>query len=305
MTMYALQPVDITNSMILSSSAIETYPEWTSGAVFAKGERCIIQSQLSEYESLVEGNQGRNPLTTLGTHWERSGPSNRGAMFDKSVTTMTTAAGALDVALNPLRAFNAVGFVNVRGSTIRLVVRDAIGGNIVLDRTELLDLTPIADWFDYFFAPFDDVRTEVIFRNIPPYATGVAEVSVTGAVAGVGSMVLGTMHEIGGTLYDASFGITDYSQLEEDRWGNVSLADGETGYARNMDLQVLVKNNRLNYVARLLAQLRRTPTLWIGSEDQRFQPLIVYGFVRSWRAAIPYPNESLIDLQIRGMNDVI
>lgn len=305
MTMYALQPVDITNSMILSSSATETYPEWTSGAVFAKGQRCIIQSHLSEYESLVDGNQGRNPLTNLGTYWVRSGPSNKGAMFDKSVTTMTTGEDGLTVVLNPLRPFNAVGFVNTRGAQIRLVVRDAIGGNIVFDQTETLIVRNTVSWFGYFFGRFDDVRTEIIFRNIPPHATGVAEVTVTGAGVGIGAMVLGTMHEIGYTLYDASFGITDYSQLEEDRWGNITLAEGETNYARNMDLQVVVKNTRLNYVARLLAQLRRTPTLWVGLEDPLFQPLIVYGFVRSWRAAIPYPNESLIDLQIKGMNDVI
>lgn len=305
MTMYALQPVDVTNSMILSSTAVEAYPEWTSVATFSKGQRCIVQSQLSEYESLVDGNQGRSPLTNLGTYWVRSGPSNRGAMFDKSVNTMTTGEDGLSVVLNPLRPFNAVGFVNARGAAVRLVVRDAIGGNVVFDRTEALIIRNTTSWFSYFFGRFDDVRTEVIFRDIPPHATGVAEVTVTGVGAGIGSMVLGTMHEIGCTQYDASFGITDYSQLEEDRWGNVSLAEGETSYARNMDIQVMVKNTRLNYVARILAQLRRTPTLWIASEDPRFQPLIVYGFVRSWRAAIPYPNESLIDMQIRGMNDVI
>lgn len=304
MTLLALQPVDVTNSMILSSSAVETYPEWTSGAVFAKGQRCIIQSQLSEYESLVDGNQGRNPLTNIGTYWVRSGPSNKGAMFDKSVTTMTTGEGPLTVEINPLRTFNAVGFVNVRGSRIRLIVRDSIGGNIVYDKTEALILRPVFSWFQYFFTPFDDVRTEVVFRDIPQYPTAVAEVIVEGASVGVGGMILGTIHEMGCVLYDASFGITDYSQLEEDRWGNVSLADGDTAYARNMDLQVMVNKNRVAYVSRLLAQLRRTPTLWIGSEDPDY-PLIVFGFVRSWRGAIRYPTRTLFDVQIRGMNDVI
>lgn len=304
MTLLALQPVDITDSMILSSDAVETHPEWTSGAVFAKGERCIIQSQLSEYESLVDGNQGHDPLTSLGTYWVRSGPSNKGAMFDKSVTTRTTGEGPFSVEVAPGRAFNAVGFVNMQGSKVRLIVRDSVGGSIVYDRTAPLTTRSVFSWFQYFFTPFDDVRTEVVFRGIPQYPTAVAEVIVDGANVGIGAMILGTTHEMGVVLYDASFGITDYSQLEEDQWGNVSLADSDTAYARNMDLQVVVNKNRVAYVSRLLAQLRRTPTLWIGSEDPDY-PLIVFGFVRSWRGVIRYPNESLIDLQIRGMNDVI
>src|SRR5690606_38737587 len=137
------------------------------------------------------------------------------------------------VEIKPLRTVKAAGFVNVRSSRIRLIVRDAIGGNIVYDKTEARIMRPVFSWLQYFFTPFDDVRSEVIFRDIPQYPTAVAEVIVEGASVGVGGMILGTIHEMGCVLYDASFGITDFSQLEEDRWGNVSLADGDTAYARN------------------------------------------------------------------------
>lgn len=302
--MYALQPVPITAGKIISSNAVEQHDEWDIGDTYAKGERAVIESELSEYESLADANTGNDPRTTLGSKWLRSGPSNKGAMFDKSVSTMTTATNDLTVVVAPGVVTNALGFVNLQGAMLDVTVRDGSGGDVVYQRSESLDGSIVLDWYGYFFAPFN-ARTEVVMTDVPPYASAHIEAKVTGGGAvGVGVMIVGNIHEIGWTQYDAAFGINDYSQLEEDRWGNATFAEGTT-YSRNMDLQVMVKNVRLHYVARLLAQLRQTPTLWIGSQDPRYQPLIVFGFVRSWRAAIPYPNESLIDLQIKGMNDVI
>lgn len=296
--MYALQPVNLVPANIVSSTALDQHSAWVAGS-YSKGERRTLGQ--SVWESLVDDNTSEPGADA--TKWVLVGPTNAWAMFDKSVNTVTTATEELRVVVAPGVVTNALGFVNLMGGQLSVVVRDGPDGEIVSQRTESLDGTILNDWYDYFFAPFD-FRTEVVMTDMPPYMAAHIEVTITGGgEVGVGAMIVGSVHEIGGVLYDAGFGINDYSQVQEDKWGNIELTEGN--YARSMDLQVMVRNTRLHYVTRLLARLRQTPTLWIGSKDPRYQPLIIFGFVKSWRAAIPYPNESLIDVQIRGMNDVI
>lgn len=296
--MYALQPVNLAPVNIVSSTAVEQHSAWVAGS-YSNGERRTLGQ--SVWESLVDTNTsepGTDPAK-----WIRVGPTNVWAMFDKSVNTVTTATEELSVTVAPGVVTNALGFANLQGAQLEVTVRDGPAGPVFFQKTESLDGTILSDWYDYFFAPFD-FRTEVVMTDVPPYSTAHIEAKITGGgEVGVGAMIVGSAHEIGDVLHDAGFGINDYSQAEEDKWGNIELTEGN--YTRSMDLQVMVRNTRLHYVTRLLARLRQTPTLWIGSKDPRYQPLIIFGFVKSWRAAIPYPNESLIDIQIRGMNDVI
>ena len=61
-------------------------------------------------------------------------------------------------------------------------------------------------------------------------------------------------------------------------------------------------NGQANSVKRALRSLRAKPTLYVGTPDSRFIELFVaFGWVRSHRVAVQYPNHSLIDIEIGAL----
>ena len=156
------------------------------------------------YESLIAGNLNKQPDTNPN-NWLDLGASNKTAMFDLQVNTQTTATTSLTVSFKPGSSFNAVSFLNLIGNMISITVKDSPTGAVVYTETINLDnsVNTVLDWYTYFFEDFD-IRTEVVFQNIPPYVNGVIEVIIsgsTGAPVAIGACSVGTMIELGDTQY--------------------------------------------------------------------------------------------------------
>jgi hypothetical protein len=291
-----IRPIAITPDKILSSTATESVSAWNIATTYADGNTVLYQDNI--YESLQNSNTGNNPATA-STFWLKIAPSNKTAMFDNEVNTQTTGTSPLVVEVQPMRIFNSVGFVNVEANTIQLKVYDEPAGTVVFDETIDLDDSDILDWYSYFFAEFD-LRNDAVFDNIPPYATGVAEVTVTsGATVKVGGMILGNLLDVGLTQYGLNYGIRDYSIKETDDFGNTTFV--RRNFSKRMEPTAMLDNLRLNLVSKALTELRAVPTVWIGSDDNRFQGTIVYGYLRDWNTEINYPTSSMLSLQIEGL----
>lgn len=295
--MRVIRPVEITPSKLLSTTATETSPTWDIGTTYADGALVVYQQSI--YESLQNSNTGKQPDTSP-TFWLRVGPSNIWAMFDNEVNTQTTGTDPLIVEVQPGKAFTSVSFVNLDATNINVKVYDAPSGTLVFEQDVNLDDTIITDWFEYFFEE-SDIRTDAYIENLPPYNSGVIKVSFTGGVgsAKVGGMLIGTTYEIGYTQYGLNYGIRDYSVKETDEFGVTTFV--KRNFSKRMDPTVMVDNNKLNQISKVLENLRATPTTWIGTTDSRFQGAIVYGFLRDYNIEINYPTSSLVRLEIEGL----
>lgn len=296
--MKVIRPIQITPEKILSSTATEIYPAWSSTTTYALGEKVVYSNRI--YESLIASNLNKQPNTNP-TAWLDIAPSNKTAMFDNQVNTQTKATTTFTTVFQPGSAFNTVSFLNLKGTSVSLIVKDAPSGNIVYSQTANLDGTVIEDWYAYFFEDFD-IRTEVIFSNIPPYVGGVVEVSITTAIGSevaIGSSVVGTLIDIGLTQYGLGYGIRDYSVKETDEFGNTKFV--ERAFSKRMSPNIFVENNRLNYVAKTLEKLRATPAVFIATEDSRFEGTIIFGFLRDWNIEISYPEHSMLSAEIEGL----
>lgn len=298
--MKVIKPIEIIPNKVISSTAIEQYNKWSSSTTYTIGNRSIYQDVV--YESVVTDNLNKQP-NLHPKSWLLIGPDNKMSMFDNQVNTQTTATESLTVVFQPGKSFNTVAFLNIVGSVISVVVKDGIGGNVLYSSSTNLDssFVTVMDWYTYFFEDFD-FRTEAVFHNIPPYNSGVVEVTITapsGHLVAIGSCSVGTVIDIGSTQYGLNYGIRDYSLNKTDEFGNTEFV--ERAFSKRMSMTLFIPNSRLNYVTNTLQSLRAIPTVYIGVDDTQYQGTIVFGFLKDWNIEIAYPNHSLISAEVNGL----
>jgi hypothetical protein len=300
-------PVHFVPTMLTSTNAVNAEAVWTAGT-YALGVKVIRQITVASgylrgkpalrvFESLVAAN-----TSTPGTDpakWLDIGPANTVAMFSVKVAQRTTTPGNLSVEVTPGAPVTTVGFFGLKGSSIRLRVKDA-GGVVTFDETRQLAADNVFSWFDYFFAPFEQLE-QTYFDDVPCFYTDRLVIDVVGTPdAQVGYVVMGVAHEIGEAQMGATAGIDDYSTKEADEFGDVTFV--ERSFARRQELSLVIDKARVNAVFRVLNSLRATPSMLIASQDPDYaEPMINFGWIGSHGIVLAYPGQSIVDLEFKGL----
>lgn len=297
--MKVIKPIPITKDKVLSSTAVEQYATWDSATTYAKGDKCVYEDKI--YESLSDGNVNKQP-DNHPNDWLDAGPSNKMSMFDNQVNTQTKATETLTVIISPGAFFNSLAFVNIKGYSLSINIKDS-GGVVIYTNSLSLDnnSSVVYDWYTYFFEGFDYL-TEAIFTNLPVYANSVVEITLTtevGEVVAIGSLCVGNAIDLGETQYGLNYGIRDYSVKETTEYGDTKFV--ERAFSKRMTPLLMVPNTKLNYISRTLQELRATPTVYIGSESPMYQGTIVFGFLKDWNVEISYPNHSMLSIEVDGL----
>jgi hypothetical protein len=301
--MIVVKPIAFAPSMLVSTTAPEPTPAWSSATTYAKDDEVThpdaTTGNVRIWRSLINSNT-TEPSQTATTEWLDTGPCNKCAMFDTLISTQSVVAtGDLVVVLQPGDVISAMGFINLVGATLTVDVE--AGGEAVYSKTVDLQTVTIADWWDYYFR-LDEQLNQVVLTDLPLYYAPTITITVTpyAGVAAIGHCVFGTAQEVGQLALGASSGIIDYSRKSTDEFGDTSFV--RRAFADEMGGQLLVDNAQLNRIKRLLRDLRATPCLWIGVDDETYvETLVLYGWYRSHRIAISYPNQSLLDLELEGL----
>ena len=296
--MKVITPTPITDALFTSSTAPETdHAAFSAGTTYALGAKVIRTSTHRRYESLQAGNVGNTPESSP-TWWLDIGPTNRWAMFDSVVGTATTLASPLTVVLAP-GAVDALALLELVGSSVTVSMTSAAGGGTVYTRTVALDASEVGDYYEYFFAPFVQKST-VVLTDLPPYTDGIVTISLTGGGSvSLGVCAVGLQSDLGGTQYGATAGITDYSLKTTDAFGNTTLT--QRSYAKRTTSKLWLDKGAINRVHRKLANLRATPCVWVGVEDDELEPLTVYGFYKDFQVEVAYPTVAMCSLEIEGL----
>jgi hypothetical protein len=162
-------------------------------------------------------------------------------MFDEFVNTQTIQASPLTVSLQPGTMCNSVAFFNLEQvQSLSIEVKDGVSGPVVYSKTFDLDDTIIVDWYMYFFEP-NDLRSELVVTDLPPYIQGVITCSFTGSSVRVGNMVLGNVYRIGATQYGVSSGIRDYSSKVTNDFGITTFT--QRAFSKRMDANIYINNS--------------------------------------------------------------
>lgn len=296
--MKVLIPKDFSPSMLVSSNAVEAYPTYNPATSYAKDT--IVDYGIRLYQSLVNTNVGNQPdISPLS--WVDIGPDNKHAMFDSQVSTQTTSTSPLTVVLNT-GAIDSLYVGNVAAATVKLTVRDGLGGTIIYEQTKSLTGSITADWFEYFFSDVLTNQTQALFTGIPSVTNShcTLEFLSTGTIA-VGQIAFGRIQELGATSMGVQSGIRDYSRKETDDFGTTSFV--VRGFSKWLNVQLIVTRARFNLVQRNLYALRAKPVVWIGSDNtpEYDEALVVYGYFKDFVHAIDYYSHSICDLEIEGL----
>ncbi len=297
--MKVIKPITVTDAMILASNAVEAYAAWSAVTTYSKDQ--IVDYGSHYYISLVNTNLNHLPDEVGSTYWAVVSPDNKHAMFDGQVGTATTSTSPLVVTVET-GIVNSVAMVGLVGSSVTIEVTDGGASPPIYSKTVNLDGTILLDWYMYFFEPFVQLG-EVVLTDLPPYLN--AEVTMTltsGGPVAIGELIFGTVYTLGadGTEQGATVGIIDYSRKDTDPDTGVTTFT-RRAFSKRMSGQFLVANNQINGVQRVLADIRAVPSVFIGSEDADYAPLVVYGFYRDFSIDIAYPTKSWCRLEVEGL----
>ena len=303
MTMTVVKPIAFKPSMLVSTTATEPAPAWVSGTSYAKDDIVVhadpASGNVRRWQSLVNSNTVE-PSYTADTSWLDIGPCNKCALFDNLISTQTTAASPLVVVFEPGDVISSLALINLVGDSVRVEMLQ--GTEVVYDKTMSLQGAVIADWWDYYFVQDEQVN-QALFNDLPLYYAPRMRITLTGvggADVAIGLATFGSRQELGSLSMGATAGIIDYSRKDTDDFGQTTFV--RRAFADELNGQLLVDNGQLNRVKRLLRDLRATPCLWIGVDDETYiETLVVYGWYRQHRIAVAYPNHSLLDIEIEGL----
>lgn len=247
-TLRLLQPFTVTDAVLTASDVAENdAPAWAAGTGYVVGAKVLRDHRV--YEALV-ANTGNDPVATPAM-WLDTGPTNRWAMFDQALGTVTTAQGRITVSL-AIGGIAGVALLDVAGATVRVQ----------------------ADGYD---------RTQAVTGGTITFLDLVGRDRVTVTIVGagavsVGTLLIGRLVALGVTEASPTAGITDFSRKEVDDFGEVTIV--KRGFSKRMTAKALIRADALDQVANRIAAVRAVPALWIGQDG--LDSLTVYGFFKDF-----------------------
>ena len=128
----------------------------------------------------------------------------------------------LAVVLTPGQRINSLALMGLVATGA--VITGVSGATTVYSRTVDLNTREVLDWYDYYFAPFGNQPSVVLF-DIPAYSDLVLTITLTNAGGNVqcGACVVGTFEYIGSVQSEAESDALNFSTVSRDFAGNTAV----------------------------------------------------------------------------------
>jgi hypothetical protein len=296
--MRIVTPQPITPANLTASNVTITETLWTAGT-YTTGTQRYEGTTL--YEVIASPSTTDQPSVgaakTVPT-WKIIGAINRYKMFDNVISTQTSRTGTIVVTVVPAQVANAVAFFGLAGNTINVTMTDPIEGTVYNQTKSLQDNTLITDWYAYFFEGIYQ-KEDAIFADLPSYINGsiIVTINAGAGTAKCGEMVMGRQQTLGVSNFGTSVSIQDYSIKTVDDFGNVVIQ--QRAFSKRADYDVTVETPLVSAVQKLLADIRTTPTVFIGEDDK--PETVVYGFYKQFNIVISTPSISDCSIEVEGL----
>lgn len=297
-----IKPVVIEGSSFVSSTVPEpTTGEtaWVSMTSYVVGNE-VIRSTTHKIYRCTANVTSSTPPENDTTNWLDIGFVNRWRMFDDKIGTFTSSnSSPITVVVKPGNT-TAIALLELKGTSVRVRMKDVSGGSTVYDKTVDLDETYVNDFYDWFFNPYEQ-RTDLVLTDLPgTYPNCEIQIDLTGTgELRIGVCKMGIAEVIGYTQYGATVGIKDFSRKEEDAFGNTILV--ERGFKKKNNYRIYTEKSMFNRIYNKLAQVRATPCIYIGVDETGFEPMIVYGFYRDFSIDVSFATQHVCSLDLEGL----
>jgi len=228
-----------------------------------------------------------------------------GEMFDGIIDSQSEGADEL-TATFAVDGMNSVAIFNTFGVEATL----EIGAMYI---TVSLIRDSIKDWWDYWFAPSRIGRDVVFyFPTQPPGTDATITITYNGSTAKCGLCVKGIARQYGWTLYGIDIGITDYSRIATDGFGQTYLLEGR--WAKRAVCPLVMHNDDFNPVYLDIVNNRGTATIFDYNSQEvalgdlteivagiGLQFLIIYGFTEDFYLTANWPSHSKAMHEVQGL----
>jgi hypothetical protein len=297
--MKILLPVAVTDSILTSSTIAENdAPVWGSATAYTTGQE-VIRTQTHRIYRALRDNTNKTPESSP-LDWQEIAPTNRWAMFDEKVGTISTATTSMAVVLTP-GLISAIGFVGVDATEVRVQMVDATYGT-VFDRTySMTNAVSESSWWSYYYEPRTR-KTTLIVDKLPTSRNPTVTITIsapTGQTVSIGSLLLGKLYTYANAVrIGASVGIQDFSRKERDDFGNWQIV--QRTWSRRANWNFILKNTEMDQFITTMASIRGKPSLFIGGP---YDATVIYGFYLDTEVVIEYPYHSECSIEIEGLEE--
>jgi hypothetical protein len=278
-----------------------TYDEYAAGTTYGIGATVIDATNHLVYESLQNANTGHALTDTAW--WLKIGSTNPWKVFDAKVGSQTERTGAIYYELDVGEIVEGIAFFNLDADSIDIVLTDSVDGEVYNESIDLISTSNVFDGYSYCFEPFL-ITQATVKTDVPPYGSATLQITINAGAntetAKCGEIVLGRVREFGATQFDAGFEIIDYSRKDADDFGNFSVT--ERAFSKRIPMDVIIENAFVGYLKQTLEDYRATPVVCIPTEVSDLQgPFLTYGYYRTARTVVPYPNHSILTIEWEGL----
>jgi hypothetical protein len=281
--------------------------QWSATVTYKIGDRTHLNNTHRVYESIKDGNTGRDPSSpenqynaaAVPTWWIDIGPTNKFALFDGLVSSQTSSPSPLVIKLTP-GSFNGFALFGLDADSYSVEVRDRPNGAIIFAEYNVsLDGTDPADYYEYFFSRFKAKR-QVIKTGIEPYSTSEITLSLYRGSENVkiGMFAIGDLRPVGIPQRDASVEPQDFSYVKQDAFGNTTVQ--RRANATGMSISTMMYKDDAGAVLETLREVLGTPVVVVGSRAENFEWLTVFGLVSGRLTPAKYPYVTL-SINVKGL----
>ena len=273
--------------------------EWNGATAYTAGQTVRVTTTHKVYEAIVN-NTNKFPPDNLGVEWIEIGATNLWRAFDQKVGSQTVADDSSGITyefqINALTT--AVALFNLSATNVKITVTPPDLAPVEFDNP-LLDTSGIIDWFEYFFSE-NEAKSNLLVTGLPGYAGATMEIEITGGPeAAVGEIAAGRMQKIGDTAWGGRIEALDFSRVEEDVFGNVTIL--RRGSAKRVEFPVMWPSNDTARVDRVLDGIRTTPAVFAANTCDDVYGFFVYGFYQTYDINVAGPALSYATIEVRTL----
>jgi hypothetical protein len=312
-------PLTIASGQVVETNApASADAAWSAGTSYTAGQTVQVDG-LRRYEAL-SGSTNKPPATNPAL-WLDLGATNPWRPFDGVVGSQAAGAEDYDAAeynaeaepagldaglaytLAPGAAWDTLVLFGLRGRLVDVVVRDGDDAVVYASRSVLDGEIPDSTWWHWAFSPIERLSTVVLADTGGAFGAdstvAISVVAADGDEAKIGNILLGLGQWIGDALYPAEVGDVDFSAITEDDFGGVTLTP--RAWSARADLTLVLPEERVPSVFRLLASLRASAVVWIPDPRPAFAPAVIYGFRRRFFVDYETAGTAYLTLSLRGL----
>lgn len=293
--MRMIRPIAMTDAIFNTSTIPETdATEWSAVTAYVAGNVAMVSTTYHTIYKCLVGNTNKFPPDNIDNgYWQKLYRTNRWRMWDEKSKSASFYGATIDVSVIPGELFNAMALLNVVADDITVQVTDPTEG-LVYDRDiDMLDLTGITDFYEWFFEPLAN-KTSIALFDLPAYPAASLRIIVynTGGNREVGEFVFGTLKELGRAQYPYNVSVDNYSKKKDDPDDGYPIID-EKKFFKIVDYNLLIDPDKVANIENEIGIYLNTPAVYVGYLDDDDaesagigQETIIYGYVKSFDANV-------------------